>query len=153
MVDSTIAHNHRTHITYLPNFYASAVSSFTSKRQQSSPFPIDDILWERDQTIRDVHFYNTFFRTTIYVCRYVCAVFSRIHNTVFQNRNKVLKEIFLLINYGGRGFEYKVELCPDFIHRLFTFYTGRTLYTKSYTTGFGQGLEITSGFKARNRFI
>ena len=42
---------------------------------------------------------------------------------------------------------YKVELCPDFIHRFFTFYTGRTLYTKPYTTGFGQGLEITQDSK------
>ena len=65
----------------------------------------------------------------------------------------MLKEIFLLINYGVRDFVYKVELCPDFIHRFFTFYTGRTLYTKPYTTGFGQGLVTTSGFKARNRFI
>ncbi len=60
------------------------------------------------------------------MCGYVCAVFSRIRNTVFQNRNKVLKEIFLLINYGVRGFVYKVELCP-------TLYTDSLLFTQSPT--------------------
>ena len=35
----------------------------------------------------------------------------------------MLKEIFLLINYGGGGFVYKVELCP-------TLYTDSLLFTQ-----------------------
>ena len=44
----------------------------------------------------------------------------------------MLKEIFLLINYGGRGFEYKVELCPT-LYTDSLLFTQDVLYTQSPT--------------------